>query len=63
MFIFTFKDKEVPEIYPWTGKNESFVFFDKQDGLGIGMGFKYGIWIKNDFYKGSTSHTKTFGNT
>lgn len=29
MFIFTFKDKEVPEIYPWTGKNESFVFFDK----------------------------------
>lgn len=26
------------------------------------MGFKYGIWIKNDFDKGSTSSTATFGN-
>lgn len=27
------------------------------------MGFKYGIWIKNDFDKGSTCSTHTFGNT
>ena len=31
-------------------------------GIGIGMGFKYGIYIKNDLDKGSSSSTKTFGN-
>lgn len=36
---------------------------DRDTGIGIGMGFKYGIWIKNDFDKGSTSSTATFGNT
>jgi len=32
-------------------------------GIGIGMGFKYGIFIKNDLDKGSSSSTNTFGNT
>ena len=36
---------------------------DRENGIGIGMGFKYGIWIKNDFDKGSTCSTITFGNT
>jgi hypothetical protein len=36
---------------------------DREDGIGIGMGFKYGIWIKSDFDKGSTCSTNTFGNT
>ena len=31
-------------------------------GIGIGMGFKYGIFIKNDFDRGSTANTTTFGN-
>lgn len=31
-------------------------------GIGIGMGFKYGIFVKNDLDKGSTAKTSTFGN-
>lgn len=31
-------------------------------GVGIGMGFRYGIFIKHDLDKGSTSNTYTFGN-
>ena len=35
---------------------------DKEKGIGIGMGFKYGIFVKNDLDKGSTANTTTFGN-
>jgi hypothetical protein len=62
MFIFTFRDDPVPEVYTWTGANEHFVYIEKDMGIGIGMGFKYGIFIKNDFDKGSTAPTATFGN-
>ncbi len=31
-------------------------------GIGIGMGFKYGIFLKNDLDRGSSSSTLTFGN-
>jgi hypothetical protein len=31
-------------------------------GIGIGMGFKYGIFLKNDLDRGSTAQTNTFGN-
>lgn len=46
----------------WTGSNEFFVYCEKEVGVGIGMGFKYGIFIKNDLDKGSSAHTITFGN-
>ena len=62
MFIFTFKDNLVPEVYNWTGSNEFFVYVEKEMGIGIGMGFKYGIFIKNDLDSGSTGTTVTFGN-
>ena len=62
MFIFSFKDSHVPEVYQWTGANNSFVFIDKEMGVGIGMGFKYGIYVKNDMDSGSTARTDTFGN-
>ena len=35
---------------------------EKTNGIGIGMGFKYGIFLKNDLDKGSTAPTSTFGN-
>jgi hypothetical protein len=63
MFIFTFRDQTTPEVYQWTGKNEQFVYIEMDKGIGIGMGFKYGIFIKNDLDKGSSSSTFTFGNT
>ena len=62
MFIYTFKDGAVPEVYQWTGANEFFMYLEKDMGIGIGMGFKYGIFIKNDLDSGSTAPTITFGN-
>lgn len=32
-------------------------------GIGIGMGFTFGILIKRDLDRGSSSSTYTFGNT
>ena len=39
------------------------MYIEKNMGIGIGMGFKYGIYVKNDLDKGSSSGTKTFGNS
>jgi hypothetical protein len=64
MFIFTFREEnKKPEIYQWTGKNETYVCVGKDMGIGIGMGFTYGILIKSDLDRGSSSSTATFGNT
>ena len=64
MFIFTFKnDSDVPEVYKWTTKNQFFVYIQKDQGIGIGMGTKYGLFLRNTFDKGSSASTYTFGNT
>lgn len=64
MFLFTFKDdSEVPDTYKWTTKNQFFVYIDKESGIGIGMGVKYGLFVRNTMDKGSSSATYTFGNT
>ncbi len=64
MFLFTFRDdSEVPNTYKWTGKNEFFVYTEKDSGIGIGMGVKYGIFVKNTMDKGSSAATLTFGNS
>lgn len=47
----------------WTTKNDFFVYLEKQQGLGIGMGIKYGIFMNRNLEKGSSAATKTFGNT
>ena len=39
------------------------MYCEKGMGLGIGMGFKYGIFMKHDMDKGSSCSTYTFGNT
>jgi hypothetical protein len=31
-------------------------------GVGIGMGFKYGLFLKYEMDKGSSANTNTFGN-
>jgi hypothetical protein len=49
MFIFTYRnDSHEPEIYHWTGKNDFFVYLEKEQGIGIGMGVKYGIFINRN---------------
>lgn len=50
-------------MYNWTTKNDFFVYLDKDQGLGIGMGLKYGILMNRNLDKGSSAPTKTFGNT
>lgn len=62
MFIFSIAEDGVPQVYNWTGRNESFVNCEKDMGVGIGMGFKYGIFLRNDLDRGSSSSTITFGN-
>jgi hypothetical protein len=50
MFIFTYRaDLNQPEIYQWTTKNDFFVYVEKEQGIGIGMGVKYGIFISKTF--------------
>lgn len=63
MFIFTFRDgSTVPEIYEWTAANEFFVYLEKEQGIGIGMGVNYGIFVDRNLEKGSSASTNTFGN-
>ena len=62
MFLFTFRDGERPEVFEWTTKNEFFVYLNKEQGLGIGMGASYGIYFKRTMDIGSSSKTFTFGN-
>lgn len=63
MFIFTFRGESTkPEIYEWTTKNEFFVYIEKDQGVGIGMGLKYGLFMKNTLDKGSSAASDTFGN-
>lgn len=62
MFIFTFRGKETLEIYPWTAKNDFFVYLDTEKGIGIGMGTQYGIFMNRNLEKGSSAPTMTFGN-
>jgi hypothetical protein len=38
------------------------VYIEKDQGIGIGMGFKYGLFVRNTLDKGSSARTDTFGN-
>ena len=62
MFVFTFRDGDSPEVFEWTTKNEFFVYLNKEQGLGIGMGASYAIYIKKTMDIGSSARTFTFGN-
>lgn len=63
MFIWTYNDETGKvSVFKWTTKNEFFVFIDS-NGMGIGMGSKYGIFINSVLEKGFSAATETFGNT
>lgn len=53
----------MPDCYKWTTKNEFFVYIDKDSGIGIGMGVKYGLFLRSTLDKGSSAQSFTFGNT
>lgn len=53
----------MPDIFKWTGKNEFFVYVEKDLGIGIGMGVKYGLFLRSTLDKGSSAQSYTFGNS
>ena len=62
MFIWTYNEEtDKVSVFKWTTKNEFFVFIDS-NGMGIGMGRKYGIFLNSFLEKGSSAATETFGN-
>ena len=62
MFIWRYDpDTKKVDVYEWTRESDFFVFADS-NGFGIGMGFKYGIYVNKTLERGSSSETKTFGN-
>jgi hypothetical protein len=63
MFIWKYEpESKKVEVYEWTHESDFFCFIDS-DGLGIGMGVAYGIFLNSYLEKGSSGPTKTFGNT
>lgn len=63
MFIWKYDDQSKKvSVYKWTTKNQFFVFIDS-DGMGIGMGKRYGIYVNSFLQKGFSAATQTFGNT
>ncbi|KAM3141989.1 hypothetical protein pb186bvf_005862 [Paramecium bursaria] len=60
-FVFTFKDTQIIEVFKWTTINQDFTLCDT-DGIAIGCGDKYGIYINGDLSEGYTSYCDTFAN-
>jgi hypothetical protein len=62
-FLFTFKDPNVPTVYHWTGCDDQFQWANSTSlGLGGGAKGRFGLFIKDSLYKGSSSKTSTFEN-
>ncbi|KAL4460974.1 hypothetical protein ABPG74_016446 [Tetrahymena malaccensis] len=61
-FLFKFQGEEQKiKAFQPTGKNQHFIF-SNSDGLGVGCGEKYGLFINCDLYRGQTNKCDTFDN-
>jgi len=61
--LFTFKNTNNLHAFKWTGISDQFQWSnDSFIGMGGGSGGRFGIYIQNDMYKGSSSKTTTFDN-
>ena len=60
-FLFTFKNGRQITPYLWTGKNYDFQYADSE-GLVVGAGDKYGLFVKGDLLSGSSYECDTFDN-
>mmetsp|Transcript_25544 Transcript_25544/g.24841 ORF Transcript_25544/g.24841 Transcript_25544/m.24841 type:complete len:109 (-) Transcript_25544:19-345(-) len=62
-FLYTFKDGNKPTVFNWTGANDQMQWGnEKAIGLGGGTFGRFGIYLCEDFLKGSSSKTSTFDN-
>jgi hypothetical protein len=62
-FLFTLKNGNEPIVFRWTGENDQ-IQWANENSLGIGGGTsgRFGLFIKDNFFKGSCSKTSTFDN-
>lgn len=62
-FLFTFKNSQAPKVWRWTGEDDQFQWANSSSlGLGGGAKGRFGLYIKDTLYKGSSSKTSTFEN-
>jgi len=54
-------DGEAFSVFPWTGRNEHFMYADRT-GFGMGCGSSFAFWLHSDFLKGMSAACDTFGN-
>lgn len=64
-FVFTFGDPAEEDcgltLYPWSGKNMCFMHADRY-GFSMGEAPTYAFWISEDFLRGTSDSSQTFGN-
>ncbi|CAD8056809.1 unnamed protein product [Paramecium sonneborni] len=60
-FLFTFKNSSDITVYKWTQINNYITLCDV-DGLAVGCGDKYGLFINSDISNGYSCHCETFNN-
>ena len=63
-FVFTFKDKDLCEMWYASGDNQMYQFCDRT-GFGLGGGIhggRFALYLGNDLLKGSSTKTECFHN-
>ena len=62
-FLYTFKTDNKPIVYSWTGADDQMQWGnDKAIGIGGGVNGRFGIYVTDDFLKGSSNCSNTFNN-
>ena len=62
--LFTFQDKDEPEIYGWTGEGE-YHMYANQNSIALGGSITKGmfaLFLSNDLYNGSSVKTECYSN-
>lgn len=60
-FLFSFGNTKKIRSFPWTGKNYHFQFADS-DGIVVGAGDRFGLFVKKDLLAGTSHCCDTFEN-
>lgn len=61
--LFTFKHGPSPKVFRWSGMDDQFQWANSNSlGMGGGSRGRFGLFIKDSLYKGSSSNTSTFDN-
>ncbi|CAD8115502.1 unnamed protein product [Paramecium primaurelia] len=60
-FLFTFKNTQSLTVYNWINQN-NFITLCDENGLAIGCGDKYGLYVDSEIYHGYSHYCETFGN-